>query len=65
MNCTYNQWTLQFNINALSCTCECPTKYFTHLIPYTMGLYTALALAKREPQMVARGLMLAPPNTPT
>jgi hypothetical protein len=36
----------------------------TYLIPYTIGLYTALALAKRDPQMVAKGLMGALSKTP-
>uniref|UniRef100_A0A182PYI7 GINS complex subunit 4 n=1 Tax=Anopheles epiroticus TaxID=199890 RepID=A0A182PYI7_9DIPT len=32
-------------------------RYFGWLMPYTIGLYTALALANSEPQMVASGLI--------
>lgn len=36
----------------------------TYLMPYTMGLYTALALAKREPQIVKSGLILVVSKIP-
>jgi len=36
----------------------------THLMPYTMGLYTALALAKTEPQIVKIGLILVVSKMP-
>ena len=36
----------------------------TYLMPYTMGLYTALALAKREPQIVKSGLILVVSKMP-
>lgn len=36
----------------------------TYLIPYTIGLYTALAFANSEHQMVARGVILALSNMP-
>ena len=39
-------------------------RYFGWLIPYTIGLYTALALANSEPQIVARGLMGILSKTP-
>lgn len=39
-------------------------KFVTHLIPYTMGLYTALALAKSEHQMVANGVIFELPKIP-
>jgi len=35
-----------------------------YLMPYTMGLYTALALAKREPQIVKSGLILVVSKMP-
>lgn len=35
-----------------------------YLMPYTMGLYTALALAKRDPQIVKSGLILVVSKIP-
>lgn len=38
--------------------------FATHLMPYTIGLYTALALAKTEPQIVKSGLILVVSKIP-
>ena len=35
-----------------------------YLMAYTIGLYTALALANKDPQMVKRGVILAVSKMP-
>lgn len=39
-------------------------RYLGWLMPYTMGLYTAFAFAKRDPQIVKSGLILVVSKIP-